>query len=71
MPVAGKASIKALLAATKKAPVWIEVSGIGRTVKIQNDHSILDLAGEGRHLSITVHDTVPLAPIPVNPTPYM
>ena len=62
MPVAEKASIKELFAATKKAPVWIEVSGIGRTVKIQKDHWILDLAGEGRHLSVTVHEAVPLAP---------
>ena len=62
VPVAEKASIKELFAATKKAPVWIEVSGIGRTVKIQKDHSILDSADEGRHLSVTVHEAVPLAP---------
>ncbi|MGC1485832.1 MAG: hypothetical protein WA789_18715 [Candidatus Acidiferrum sp.] len=62
MPVAEKASIKELFAATKKAPVWIEVYGIGRTVKIQKDHWILDLAGEGRHLSVTVHEAVPLVP---------
>lgn len=62
MPVAEKASIKELFATAKKATVWIEVSGIGRTVKIQKDHSILDLAGEGRHLSVTVQEAVPLAP---------
>ncbi len=61
MPVAEKASIKELFAPTKKAPVWIELSGIGRTVKIQKDHSILDLAGEGRHLSVNVREAVPLA----------
>jgi hypothetical protein len=45
--VAEKASIKELFAATKKAPVWVEVSGIVRTEQIHKDHSILDLADEG------------------------
>ncbi len=41
MPVAEKASIKEPFAATKKASVWVEVSGIVRTVQIQTNYSIL------------------------------
>jgi hypothetical protein len=62
VPVAEKASINELFAATKKAPVWVVVPDIVRTVQIQKDHSILDLADEGRHLSVTVHEAAPLAP---------
>ncbi|HZR58073.1 MAG TPA: hypothetical protein VFA74_14455 [Terriglobales bacterium] len=60
VPVAEKASIRGTFAAPKKGPVWVEVSGIVRTVKIQKDCSILDLQDEGRRLSATVHEDLSL-----------
>ena len=62
MPGCGKGLDQGTIWRDQEGPVSIEVSGIGRTVRIQKDHSILDLAGEGRLLSVTVHEAVPLAP---------
>ena len=62
VPVAEKASIRGTICRHQEVPVWVEVSGTVRTVQIQKDHSILDSADEGQHLSVTVHEALPLAP---------